>query len=626
MNRRTTTYTVASLFFMGAMTWLSVRAYNGMMGEIYYNPLKGFFSGFLRLGNKATEGEFRTRVAIFRSDATARYFGSKANYDALVDDWQKILKTLRISHGVVDTNGLTGGSLRAYNLLILPLAVCLSDREITAVKDFVSREGNGLILSGLAGARREDGVWRDLSLTAQIIGGDDIKEATPTGNIAYMIINGRSPLAANIPPGLRMSVNTYDRPISARIIEPRAETVGYWDENGTGLRGPAQARAGIAYGKYLGGRFVWTGFTLGSTVDPPGVHIGDTLVRNMLAYASSRPLFAKEQWPGGRQGAVVFAEEAEDKFENTALAAELFSEKKVPCTFFCSPESAQKFPEVFRKIYSNKNFEIGLCGAQAFRGQPLETQRQRLRSGRDLLETMSRRRVMGFSPLEAHFDRNTLQALVDTNYAYLAGDGFNEGFPAVVMARKPQILSFGKNLQLLIKFPHTGTDDGDVLLRDKIADPEQILQRLKRDFDSVYQIGGLYYFSFHPELMGDPQRIGVIAKFLDYVKSKNVWIANFTELTDWSSRWTLIDVLSSQASDVRSNLVVTNNAPVRIDSLKLNMYLPRDTASIVTSSEKLGGHVYLIAQKKGEATLEIQGLREDEGRVFYVDTHAPAAP
>ena len=239
MNRRSTTYAAATLFFLGAMTWMSVRAYNGMMGEIYYNPLKGFFSGFLRLGNKATEGEFRTRVAIFRSDATARYFGSKANYDSLVNDWVQVLRTLRISHGVIDTNGLTGGSLRAYNLLILPLAVCLSDREISTIKDFVSREGNGLILSGLAGARREDGVWRDLSLTAQIIGGDDIKEATPTGNIAYMVINGRSPLAANIPPGLRMSVNTYDRPISARIVEPRAETVGYWDENGMGLRGPA---------------------------------------------------------------------------------------------------------------------------------------------------------------------------------------------------------------------------------------------------------------------------------------------------------------------------------------------------------------------------------------------------
>ncbi len=626
MNRRSTTYAAATLFFLGAMTWMSVRAYNGMMGEIYYNPFKGFFTGFLRLGNKTTEGEFRTRVAIFRSDATARYFGSKANYDSLVNDWGQVLKTLRISHGVVDTRDLTGGSLRAYNLLILPLAVCLSDREIAAVKDFVSREGNGLILSGLAGARREDGAWRDLSLTAQIIGGDDIKEAVPTGNVAYMIINGRSPLAANIPPGLRMGVNTYDRPVSARIVEPRAETVGYWDENGLGLRGTSPARAGIVCGKFLGGRFVWTGFTLGSTMDPPGVHIGDTLARNMLAYASFRPLFAKEQWPGGRQGAVVFAEEAEDKFENAALTAALFSEKNIPCTFFCSPESAQKFPEVFRKIFSNKNFEIGMCGAQTFRGQPLEAQRQRLQSGRRLLETLSRRRVIGFSPREAHFDRNTLQALVDTNYAYLAGGGFNEGFPTVVMARKPQILSFGKNLQLLIKFPHTGTDDGDVLLRDKIADQEKMLERLKRDFDSVYRIGGLYYFSFHPELMGDPQHIGVIAKFLDYIKSKNVWIANFTELTDWSSRWTLLDILSSQASDVRSNLVVTNNAPVRIDSLKLNMYLGHDTASITTSSEKLGGRVYIIAQKKGEATLEIQGLREDEGRVFYVDTHSTAKP
>ena len=212
-------YVVASMAFLAAMAWLSVRSYDSMIGRIYTGPLKGFFGDAIHWTGKDRARDFRIKAAIFYSEATANSLKDPDHYDALINAWAKRLDQERIAHGIVDGKGLLNGDLRLYNVLVLPLATHLSDEEIAVIKQFVSKEGHGLIFSGAAGSRNmENGDWREISLASEIIGGEAIQEVAPQGaRTTTMILDGRNPLSANIPPGLRMAVNTYDRPVSATI-------------------------------------------------------------------------------------------------------------------------------------------------------------------------------------------------------------------------------------------------------------------------------------------------------------------------------------------------------------------------------------------------------------------------
>ena len=608
MHRPRFSYVLSAMTFLALASWMSVRSYDNMIGQIYYGSLHGFFANAFHLKGREPETPFKTKVAVYYSKATASSFKEPDKYGSLVVAWRRMLGQQGLANEIVDEKGLTGGALASYTVLVLPFATHLSDREAAAIKDFVSQEGHGLILSGAAGSRRENGDWREISLAAEIIGGDDMKEVAPrTGGVAFMVLDGRNPLSANIPPGLRMGVNTYDRPVSARILEPRSEAAGYWEEDGRAR--PSDARAGMASGKYRGGRFVWTGFTLGSSIDPFGVKAGEILARNMLAYAAFSPIFAKESWPSGKQAAVVFAQETDANFQDSGAAA-LFSRKRVPCTFFFAPEDAGRSPAAFKAIASDPLFEVGLRGTPAYRGASSEKRRQLLRDGKKALEALAGRSVAGFSPPEGLYDKDTLKTLLGSGYSYLTGDAADGGPPSVVQARRPKLLSIGRSLQLLIKFPHAGPE-GEA----------PSFERLKQDFDAAYRVGGFYTLSLPPALLKDKARADALSRFLDYVKTKNVWLANYGEVADWSSRWTLIDVDSSKTSKVRSNLIVTNSSPGEVESLRLNAYLLDDGADIAASSEKLGGNINVVSQHDGKATLEIRGLR-GEGLVFFVDRNA----
>jgi peptidoglycan/xylan/chitin deacetylase (PgdA/CDA1 family) len=417
-----------------------------------------------------------------------------------------------------------------------------------------------------------------------------------------------------------MAVNTYDRPVAMSLLESRAVAAGYWMQG----RSPSEIsndRVSMAIGSYGGGRFVWTGFTLGSTVDPFGVKAGEILVRNMVAYVAFRPIFGKEPWPGGKQAAVAFAQETDDGLDAASAGASVFSKRRVPCTFFCSPESGQRNPAAFKALSAVPGFEIGLKGEPTLHGQKEEKQKEMLAGGKKALEALVGGTIHGFSPFEALYDDNTLKALLDSGYSYLAGDAAAVGPPAVLQAYKPRLLRIGRNLRLLIKFPHVGAAEAEIFPKDGKEDREKELERLKEDFDAVYQVGGFYNFSFHSALLKDKARAEVLSEFLDYVKTKNVWLTNFGEAADWSDRWMLVDLDSSKVSDVRTNLIVTNSSPDQIDSLRLNMYLPNDDVNITASSEKLGGSINVVSQQNGTAVLEVRDL-QGEGLVFYVDSES----
>ena len=100
-------------------------------------------------------------------------------------------------------------------------------------------------------------------------------------------------------------------------------------------------------------------------------------------------------------------------WKSSTATISLFTQKRVPCTFFCAPGSALKDPARVQAIASNPLFEIALRGTDFTRHQRPEQQKALILSGKQTLETLSGRTVLGFSPFEALYDSSTVAALLE---------------------------------------------------------------------------------------------------------------------------------------------------------------------------------------------------------------------
>jgi len=54
------------------------------------------------------------------------------------------------------------------------------------------------------------------------------------------------------------------------------------------------------------------------------------------------------------------------------------------------------------------------------------------------------------------------------------------------------------------------------------------------EFDSIYQLGGLFVHGYHPRAVGRPSRIRALGKILSYMKQyPDVWFAPVSKIADW---------------------------------------------------------------------------------------------
>jgi hypothetical protein len=153
-----------------------------------------------------------------------------------------------------------------------------------------------------------------------------------------------------------------------------------------------------------------------------------------------------------------------------------------------------------------------------------------------------------------------------------------------------------------------------------MQDKAKMLELLKQDFDNIHKVGGLYYYSFHTQLMAEEEYVDVLAKFIDYVKEKDVWITTFSEANDWSVKWSLgIDISSVQVSPNRTSIKVTNNSFNNVENVKINMLLPPTKKLLKAFSERLGVSVLFSEGKDGKVVFDIQNIKSDESITFDVE-------
>ena len=97
-------------------------------------------------------------IAVFESAASESFFPDSTFYPAAVSGWEQLER--EESNSISRVNDAAGiDELPAGSLLLAPEAVCVSERELEAIRRHLAR-GGGLVLNWATAARDEGCRWR----------------------------------------------------------------------------------------------------------------------------------------------------------------------------------------------------------------------------------------------------------------------------------------------------------------------------------------------------------------------------------------------------------------------------------------------------------------------------------
>ncbi len=208
-------------------------------------------------------------IAILNSGYTSNLFPKGSSWqNENIETWTRFISALNIKYEIIDDAIIENGNHSKYKLIILPGSKSLSDNEIIELKKYLLNGGSIFATSGTA-SYSNDGKWRGWNFFSDVYG---VKYAREIGNderTKIHTLRGGLPITANVPTGFPLRVATWDKPIAVEVLDPRTTQVSFWYnyriEEGL-VREGIKKSAGIVYGTYGKGRFVWMGFEINSII------------------------------------------------------------------------------------------------------------------------------------------------------------------------------------------------------------------------------------------------------------------------------------------------------------------------------------------------------------------------
>ena len=324
-----------------------------------------------------------------------------------------------ISDDFIETNGLT-----EFDLLILPGSKSLSDKEIIRIKKYLELGGNVLATSGTA-SFSNDGKWRGWEFFSEVFGIRFSKEINNEETAKVHTLRGGLPLTSNIPAGYALKVATWDRPIAVEVLDPRSIQLSYWYdykyEQGL-VREEIKKSAGIVYGDYGKGRFIWMGFEINSVIGSIDNHIYlERLIRNSLNWLCRNPIAYVRDWPNDFNAAAIVLPYFGNDFSSTNSLLDIVKRKQISPTFVIdqseiSIENSDNLKRLstYGEVIPAIAFGFPSVVYDTIRNLfDYQSQYQSLSSSSTRFEEITGKKLNGVSTLFGLFDKNTFNALLN---------------------------------------------------------------------------------------------------------------------------------------------------------------------------------------------------------------------
>jgi peptidoglycan/xylan/chitin deacetylase (PgdA/CDA1 family) len=475
--------------------------------------------------------------------------------------WELFLIQNKYKYDVIKDKELEDGLSDSYSLLILPVVKSLNETEISSIKVFMN-EGNSVLATCGMAVLNANGKWEGWDVLEELFGVSFVSEISEKEVSRIHTIFGGTPISTNIPPGFRLQVTTYDRPVEVRINSQSSFPLGYWQNSEIPFEGKDEFSntTSAVYGNYGKGNFVWLGFEFSAVVGAKEHQkIANQLLLNAIHWLTDDLIVQLETWPNGKQSAAVLSCDVEFKFTLINNVLDLLERENIPAQFYILTESID-YPSLERlKIFG----DIGLHGDDhlLFKWQDYNTQLNRLSNGAATLEKTLGKKPIAFRPPETFYDNITLDAMDALGVNILSSDNIED-------RAVPQFLDSHPGLLVI---PKTGFDDFDIFQRLKIENINEQSNRYILDFRRTYEEGGLYSLNFHTQMQCRQEFVDALIKPVQEIKSKDVWITTHDRVYNW---WMKKNKLrfNSKLDGGRNYLVeIENNGDEEIDGVMISL-------------------------------------------------------
>ncbi|HZW37882.1 MAG TPA: polysaccharide deacetylase family protein [Ignavibacteriaceae bacterium] len=596
----------------------------------YIFVLKGVFGDFglssLMPNKNVVENLFKksnAKVAILYSNYTKNMLPEESTWlEDNLSTWKKYLSNIKYSYDLITDESIEKGEHFAYEILILPGSKSLSEREISQIKKFLDSGGSVFASSGTA-SYSNDGKWRGWEFFSEVYGLKFVKEIQSDENRRIHTLRGSLPLTANIPAGFPLKIATWDLPLSVEVLDPRTTQVSYWFnyklEDGL-VREEIKKSAGIVYGTYGKGRFVWFGFELNSIIGSQDDYVYfEKLFNNSLKWLSYIPVAFVKEWPGDYDAAALIAPVVSETNNLNSLTS-VFNKYKVKPTYLFNSLYIEDNKDLLKRLSRTGEIaalvDIGYLSSVDDTVNTLNSyqeQKDKLKYNKKLLEKYSVSNIRGAIPYFGLYDQNSIRALKDAGFDYIITDSLSDrSVPKVIWdEEKNKVTAITK----------TARDDYEVIRDYGLTQPEFQFYTYQEDIDRVLFEGGLYVFKPHSELQFKDEYVSVVDNVLNDLKVKKFWIATAKEISDWAVKKNRVELRVEKRSDNRVVLIISNSGTETLENFKIQVDLYDDAEDVRLSSEIIGTKTAVFNYNRASRIVNVYvtDLKPGESRIYNID-------
>jgi len=600
----------------------------------YFFVLRGVYGGFsiselvpdAGTVKEAISGS-KVKIGILYSKYTENMLPEGSTWlNDNIATWKKFLDDANLKYDIVSDSTIELGHQYKYDLLILAGSKSLSDKEIMEIKKYVDKGGSIFATSGIA-SFSDNGNWRGWDFISEVFGLKFSKEIKNDTFTKIHTLRGGLSITAGIPTGYPLKVATWDRPISVEVMDPRTTQASFWYnyrlEDGL-VRDNIKKSAGIVYGNYGQGRFVWMGFEINSVIGVQDDYIYfDRLFNNSIKWLTYKPIAFAKDWPVGYNAAAMIAPAITNSPENIKNLLNILKSEKVKATFFISPEQAESDKSLTKSL--TKYGEVGSLVDIGYMNSINDTvnslndynkQMHKLANAKATLEQITGDSVYGAYPLYGLFDRQTLKALIKDGYRYVITDSLTD-------RSVPNNIILGNDA--ITRITKTARDDYEIIRDFGLKQSDFQTYTYQEDLDRVLFEGGLYLFKMHTEYQCAPQNIGVVNNVIKDLKKKKFWIATGKEIQSWYAKKEHVEIWTGKRGPNRIVLTLSNPGKGTINNLVIQLNLNRTADKVTLSTEIIGTKKaqYDYDNKNNVVYIYINNLQNGESRTYYLDCVKP---
>lgn len=567
------------------------------------------------------------KIAILYSKYTENMLPDGSTW--LVDNittWKKFFDNNNMIYDVISDKDIEFSDLKRFELIVLPGSKSLSDKEIVQLKKYLEQGGSVYATSGTA-SFSNDGKWRGWQFFSEVFGCKFTREIDRTEITRIHTLRGNLPVTAGIPTGYPLKVATWDHPFSVEVMDPRTIQASFWYnyrlEAGL-VREEIQKSAGIVYGTYGAGRFVWMGFEINSVIGVQEDYINfDKLFRNSVHWLTHKPIIFAKDWPENYEAAVIITPTLNEDIYNIRNLFGVLYREEVKATFFVEPSKAEANKDLIRSLTNYGDVaaiaDIGYLASVTDTNNKLNDyslQLSKLQEAKQRLSKVTGKPVTGFLPTYGLFDQNSIQALIDAGYHYILTDSLTDRcVPNTIIKGEKAVISMTK----------TARDDYEVIRNFGLKEPNFQLYTYEEDLDRVLFEGGLYVMKMHTEYQCKSENVNVIRDLIKKLKAKKYWIATAEQIHDWWMRKNALQLKVEPRGVSRVVVTVSNPGEKKLPYLGVDVNLNDDAKNISISSEIIGtkmpGYVYNPVNRV--ISLKVKDLEPKESRIYYIDYDKP---